>query len=100
MAIHLKSRRGSQPEAEFLALPWKKWGGALLIGAMELWGIRLTWLQAWKRMKTSIFTLALDSNITGGSPERHSQDGVRRLPIWERIGARRGGLQRSDGDES
>ncbi len=41
------SRRESQSETEFLALPWRELGGALLGATPGLRGVQLTRLQAW-----------------------------------------------------
>ena len=102
VAIHLKSdsaksRRGCQPEAEFRALPRQEWSGALLGGAPRLQGVQRSWLQAWERMKMSIFIL--------GNRLKHQRRRSRmalpsKSPRTPTTGAHRGGLQESDRETS
>ncbi len=70
--IHLKtdsakSRRGSQPESESLALPWREWCGALLGGTPGLRGVQLTRLQAHS-------TQTSGKEVPEGTPKTESED--------------------------
>ncbi len=95
MVIHLKtdsakSRRGSQPEAEFPAFPQREWGGVLPVSTPGLRGVQLTRLQARERMKTSIFILGFRlkqqrRGSRGATPKSESEDS-HHGGAWERTG--------------